>query len=76
MTTLYRMRYLLPSLVMAGWVTGCDAPPPPQQAAERPTNVYVEALKEAEAAKQGVEARNREQQRIDELLGRDTTKEP
>lgn len=71
MLRLYRMRYLLPSLVLAGFVAGCDSPPPPRQTSERPTNVYSEALKEAEAAKQSVEARQLEQQRIDELLGRD-----
>lgn len=73
MSALYRTRYLLPSLVLAGWLTACDTPAPPQKQAERPTNVYAEALKEAEATKQNLESRNLEQKRIDELLGRNGT---
>jgi hypothetical protein len=65
------MHLVLPSLAALLWLAGCDSPPPPQQRVEKAPNVYLEALQEAEALKDSVDDRNREQQRIDGLLGRD-----
>lgn len=74
MAALYRMPFVVPTLViailLALLLSGCDSPPPPRQAANPASNVYLEAVQEAEALKHSVEERNLEQQRIDELLGR------
>jgi len=69
---LYRMHPALPSLVTAIWLAGCDNPSPPAQQAQPATNVYLEALQEAEAAKQAADRRSQEQLPIDQLLERDT----
>ncbi|HOP17495.1 MAG: hypothetical protein H6956_08175 [Chromatiaceae bacterium] len=75
MNPLYRMRPMLPSLTLAlclaVLLSGCDSPPaPPPRTTEPVSNVYLEALQQAEAVKHDVEQRNLEQQRIDDLLGR------
>jgi hypothetical protein len=68
---LYPKQWGLPSLLLVLATTGCDSTPPPEQKTDRHSNVYLEALQEAEAAKDSVEARHAEQQRIDALLGRE-----
>ena len=74
MIALYRKRSPLPSLLLIPWLAlllaACDSPPPAPKAAEPVPNVYLEAVQEAEALKHSIEERNLEQQRIDELLGR------
>jgi hypothetical protein len=68
---------VLPTLIAGLWLAGCDsAEPPPSQQTETPSNVYLEALQEAEAAADSVEQRNREEQRIDALLGREAADRP
>ena len=69
---LYRMHPALPSLIAIVWLAGCDTSSPPAQKNEPVTNVYLEALQEAEAVKQDADQRSQEQLRIDQLLGRDT----
>lgn len=77
MNALYRMPFVLPTLVvalllMALLLAGCDsAAPPATTSRQAGSNVYVEALREAEAVKHSAEQRQQEQQRIDALLGRD-----
>lgn len=72
MTKLYRIRHTLPSLALLWLVTGCGSePPPPEETTMPRSNVYLEAVREAEAAKQSADQRSREQQRIDRLIGRD-----
>ena len=70
MHALYRKPFALPSLMLALLLPACDANPPPKPASAPVSHTYLEALQEAEAAKHGMEERNLEQQRIDELLGR------
>ena len=74
MIALYRKRPSLPSPLLIPWLAlllaACDSPPPAPKTAEPVPNVYLEAVQEAEALKHSVEERNLEQQRIDELLGR------
>jgi hypothetical protein len=70
MNALYRMRFALPSLLLALPLAACDGEPPQRTAAEPPSTVYSEALQEAEAVKRGLEARNREHDKIDQILGR------
>ena len=71
MDALYRNALGLPSLaLLAVLLLGCDQPPAPKTAAEPGSNVYLEALQEAEALKHDLEERNLQEQRIDELLGR------
>lgn len=70
MNTLYRKAVCVPSLVFMLLLSACDSEPPPRHAAAPVSNRYLEALQEAEAAKQSAEQHNLEQQRIDELLGR------
>lgn len=51
-------------------LSACDPEPPPKTMAEAPvSNVYLEALQDAESVKHSVEQRNLEQQRIDALIG-------
>ena len=73
MASLYRMHLVLPSLIGIVWLAGCDSPPPPPQQTDKVSNQYLEALQEAEALRHSVDERNREQARIDELLGRTRT---
>jgi len=71
MPPLYRMPLLLPTLFAAAWLTGCDSPTPqPAQQTEQTSNVYLETLQEAKAARDSAEEHNRQEQRIDALLGR------
>ena len=74
------MPSVLPSLTLALsaalLLAGCDSPPAPPRTTEPVSNVYLEALQQAEAAKQDIEQRNLEQQRIDELLGRGQAQAP
>ncbi len=71
MAKLYRIPYALPSLAVLWLVTGCSGEPPALEEAAKPrSNVYLEAVQEAEAAKQTANKRSQEQQRIDKLIGR------
>ena len=80
MNPLYRMPSVLPSLTLALsaalLLAGCDSPPAPPRTTGPASNVYLEALQQAEAAKHDIEQRNLEQQRIDELLGRGQAQAP
>ena len=69
---LYRMHLALPSLLALVGLAGCDSPSPPPQKTEPVSNVYLEAIQEAEAVKQDADQRIQQEQRIDELLGRGT----
>jgi hypothetical protein len=77
MDTLNRIPFLLPTLVIAILLAlllgGCDGRPPATGAAAEPakSNVYLEAVQEAEALKHSLEERRIEQERLDALLGRD-----
>lgn len=77
MNALYRKRLPLPSLALVLLSTlllfACDGPPPPQNSTQATPNVYLEAVQEAEALKHSLEENNLEKQRLDSLLGRDTT---
>ena len=77
MGALDRIPFLLPTLViailLALLLAGCDGRPPPADAAPEPakSNVYLEAVQEAEALRHSLEERKVEQERLDTLLGRD-----
>lgn len=77
MDTLNRIPFLLPTLVIAILLAlllgGCDSRPPAASAEAGPaqSNVYLEAVQEAEALKHSLEERRVEQERLDALLGRD-----
>ena len=71
MRALYRKPYALPSLALALLLAACQDNPPPKQAAEPIGDTYLEALQEAEALKHSLDEHIREQQHLDELLGRD-----
>lgn len=71
--TLYRKAVGLPTLLFVLLLSACDSPPPPKRVTAPASNRYVEALQEAKAAQQSAERHTQEQQRIDELLGRDQT---
>lgn len=77
MDTLNRIPFLLPTLVIAILLAlllgGCDGRPPAASAEPDPTrsNVYLEAVQEAEALRHSLEERRLEQDRLDTLLGRD-----
>mgnify|MGYP001544811250 CR=1 FL=1 len=68
---------VLPTLIAGLWLAGCDSSePPPSQAQDKTSNVYLEALQEAEAAADSVEQRHEQEQRIDALLGRGAADRP
>jgi hypothetical protein len=71
MRALYRKPYALPSLALALVLTACQDDPPPQQTAEPMNDKYLEAMQEAEALKHSLDELIREQQSLEELLGRD-----
>ena len=71
MHALYRKPYVLPSVTLALVLASCEGNPPPKQAAEPIGDTYLEALQEAEALRHSLDERIREQQHLDELLGRD-----
>jgi hypothetical protein len=71
MRALYRKPFKLPSLVLVLLLPACEDNPPPKQAAEPMGDTYLEALQEAEALKHSLDEHIREQQQLDELLGRD-----
>jgi hypothetical protein len=70
------MRMVLPTLIAGLWLVGCDSAEAPPQPKEKSSNVYLEALQEAEAAADSVEQRNHQEQRIDALLGREAADRP
>jgi hypothetical protein len=70
MNALYLKRITLPTLLLSLLIAACDSEPPSRQTAAPVSNRYLEAVQEAEAAKHALEERNQNQQRIDELLGR------
>lgn len=80
MHALYRMPFVMPTLVVALLLLlllgGCEAEPPQRATAKAPSNVYLEAMQEAEAVKHSLEQRNLEQQRIDQLIGRGQAQPP
>lgn len=80
MRSLYRTAPALPSLAVllaAALCVACDSPPPATRAATTaPSNAYLEALQDAEAARHSLEQRHLEQQRIDALLGRGQAQAP
>jgi len=62
---------MLPSMALLTLLlAACDETPVPKTAAEPVPNVYLEALQEAEAVKHDIEEHNRQEQQINELLGR------
>ena len=69
----YRMPGILPSLLTAALITGCDKEPSSRPVENASSIGYLEAVQEAEAARYGVEQRNLEQARLDQLLGRGQT---
>lgn len=77
MQLLSRIPFLLPTMVVAFVLAlllgGCDSQPPATAEPAPPTrsNVYLEAVQEAEALKHSLEERRVEQERLDALLGRD-----
>jgi hypothetical protein len=71
MLSLYRNAFSLPSLVLALALTACQDNPPPKQAAEPMSDKHLEAMQEAQALKHSLDELIREQQHLDELLGRD-----
>lgn len=62
MKSLYRMVHGLPTLpavvLTTLSLTGCGSEPPPRESAEPPSNRYLEAIQQAEAAKAQVETRD------------------
>lgn len=77
MHVLDRIPFLLPTLVIATLLAlllaGCDGRPPAASAEPEParSNVYLEAVQEAEALRHSLEERRVDQERLDALLGRD-----
>ncbi len=77
MDALNRIPFLLPTLViailLALLLAGCDGRPPAAgvEAGPARSNVYLEAVQEAEALKHSLDERRVEQERLDALLGRD-----
>lgn len=78
MDALNRIPFLLPTLViailLALLLAGCDGRPPAagaDEAGPARSNVYLEAVQEAEALKHSLDERRVEQERLDALLGRD-----
>jgi hypothetical protein len=77
MSSLYRTLGALPTLaiVPALLLAGCGDDEPPAESRAPVSNVYVEALNEAKAAKRAAEGHLEQEHRIDELLGRDQARE-
>ncbi|MCB1723363.1 MAG: hypothetical protein H6959_09705 [Chromatiaceae bacterium] len=62
--------------LLACLLSGCADDAPPAKTAEPKSNVYLEAVQNAEAARYQVEQHNLEEKRIDELLGRGNPQSP
>ena len=73
MSALYRKRFALPSLILALNATGCDDRPPTAPMDAAIPDIHLEALQQAEALKHSLDEHDREQRRLDALLGRDQT---
>jgi hypothetical protein len=71
MHALYRKPYALPSLALAIALASCEDNPSPKELAEPISETYLEVLQEVEVLKHSLDEQKREQQRLDELLGRD-----
>ena len=70
MQALYPKHWGLPSLLLALGLAGCDSAPPPEPKTATPPNAYLDALQQAEAARDGANQRPSQAQQIDALLGR------
>jgi hypothetical protein len=70
MQALYPKHWGLPSLALALGLAGCDGAAPPGQEGPPPSNVYLDALQQAEAARDSADQSQSQEQQIDALLGR------
>jgi len=69
MDALYRMPFVLPSLILL--LSACEGQSPPPRSPESLPTAYLEALQEAEALKHSIEEHRQNRRQIEELLGRD-----